>query len=273
MKDKVVIITGASSGIGATTAKHFGTLGARVVLAARRKERLVALADEIGALPGAAALPVVTDVSQHESIQALVDTTLAEFGRVDVLVNNAGFARLNWLDKLDPIRDIEMQVQVNLLGAIYVAQAVLVPMMAQRSGHIINMASVAGKFATPTYTVYAACKYGLAGFAEALRREARAWGIYVSTVFPNAVATKEFAQHAGIDRKTGMTTPSWLVLTPDDVAEAVVGLVRRPRRELILPRIMGPMLSLNRAFPGVVDRMIQRRFVLPERGEELGMNT
>lgn len=272
MKDKVVIITGASSGIGAVTAKHFGRLGARVVLAARRKERLAALADEISALPGAAALPVVTDVSQHESIQALVDTTLAEFGRVDVLVNNAGFARLNWLDKLDPIRDIEMQVRVNLLGAIYVAQAVLVPMMAQRSGHIINMASVAGKVATPTYTVYAACKYGLAGFAEALRREARAWGIYVSTVFPGAVAT-EFSQHAGIDRKTGASMPSWLVLTPDDVAEAVVGLVRRPRRELILPRIMGPMLSLNRAFPGVVDRMIQRRFVLPERGEELGLNT
>src|SRR5438067_13685688 len=99
-------------------------------------------------------------------------------------------------------------------------------MIAQHSGHVINMASMAGLVATPTYSVYAAGKFAVRGFSEALRREVRPWGIRVSTVFPGGVAT-EFAAHAGIQRKTQTTTPRWLLLAPEDVARGVVGLARR----------------------------------------------
>lgn len=267
-QNKVVIITGASSGIGDATARQFGRQGATVVLAARRKERLESLASIINQMDGAAALPVATDVSQQTSVQALVDATLAEYGRVDVLVNNAGFGRMDWLEKLSPAKDIDRQVQVNLLGAIYTAQAVLSPMMVQRSGHIINVASVAGMVATPTYSVYAACKFGLRGFGEALRREAAVWGVHVSTLFPGTVQT-EFASHTGANRKTGTQMPARLILTADDVANVIVGLVRRPRREVILPWTLRPMMALNRLLPGLVDWIIRQQFVLPERKDEL----
>ena len=268
-RKQVVVVTGASSGIGAATALAFGRAGAKVVLAARRLDRLEAAAREIEALgTGAEALPVAADLSKLEDIQALAAAAQARFGRVDVLFNNAGFGRLDWLEKLDPVQDIEAQLAVNVLGVIQLTGQVLPLMMAQRSGHIINMASVAGLVGTPTYTVYAAGKFAVRGFSEALRREVAPWGIKVSVIYPGGVAT-EFASHAGIKRKTKATTPAWMRLTGEQVGAAVVGLVRRPRAGLVISWPFRFSVWLNALLPGLVDWATVQRFTIPERREEL----
>jgi len=269
LRSKVVIVTGASSGIGEAAARAFGQAGARVVLAARRLERLETLAHEIQSLgPGVQAAAVAADLSQLADIQNLVAQTLQRFGRIDVLFNNAGFGRLGWLENLDPVKDIEAQLAVNLLGVIQTTRQVLPVMIEQKSGHVINMASMSAFVGTPTYSIYAASKFAVRGFSEALRREVAPWGIRVSVIYPGGVAT-EFAAHAGIKRKTGATTPRWMVLSADDVARTVVGLARHPRPGLIVPWPHRLSAWLNQWFPALVDWATVNRFTVPERSEEL----
>jgi short-subunit dehydrogenase len=269
IKGKVVVVTGASSGIGEATAREFGKEGARVVLAARRVERLEALAQEIQAMgTSAETLVVPADLSKLEDIKSLIDQTLERFGRIDVLVNNAGFGRLDWLEKLDPVKDIKSQFDVNVLGVIQTTRQALPVMIKQRSGHIINMCSMAGLVATPTYTIYAACKHAVHGFSEALRREVKPWGIDVSMIYPGGVTT-EFGQHAGINRKTKASTPKWLLLSAEDVGRAVVELVRSPRAMWIIPWAWSVTALINKLFPSFVDYTTINRFTIPEREEEL----
>jgi short-subunit dehydrogenase len=269
IKGKVVIVTGASSGIGEAAARQFAREGAKVVLAARRVDRLQSLAQEIAAMgTGAETLVVQADLSKLEDIQSLINQTIDKYGRIDVLVNNAGFGRLDWLEKLDPIKDIQSQFDVNVLGVIQTTRQTLPVMMKQRSGHIINMCSMAGLVATPTYTIYAACKHAVHGFSEALRREAKPWGIDVSMIYPGGVTT-EFGQHAGIKRKTQATTPKSLLLSADDVGRAVVQLVRSPRAMWIIPWAWSFTVWMNRNLNWFVDYTTIHRFTIPEREEEL----
>jgi hypothetical protein len=262
-KQPVVLITGASSGIGAAVARRFAQAGYRQVLAARRMDRLEALAQEIHA-QGGEALPVAADISRLEDIQRLTLAALEQYQQIDILFNNAGFGRLNWLDALDPLEDVQGLLQVNLVGLIWTAQAVLPAMIERRSGHIINMASLAAWIAPPTYSIYAASKFGVRGFTEALRREVSVYGIHVSGIYPGAVDT-EFRARARIQRKTGTTTPKRMRLTADEVAEAVLHLARRPRRTVILPGYMRWVVALNGLFPGLVDWAVRKRFVEHER--------
>jgi len=269
VKNKVVIVTGASSGIGEATARQFGKEGAKIVLAARRVDKLETLAQEILAMSsGAETLVVQADLSRLDDIQALIKQTLDKFGRIDVLVNNAGFGRLDWLENLDPVKDIQSQFDVNVLGVIQTTRQALPIMMKQRSGHIINMCSMAGLVATPTYTIYAACKHAVHGFSEALRREVKPWGIDVSMIYPGGVAT-EFSAHAGIKRKTNATTPKSLLLTADQVGSAVVQLVRRPRAMWILPWAWSFTVWMNRNLNWLVDYTTINRFTILEREDEL----
>jgi short-subunit dehydrogenase len=267
LQGKVVVVTGASSGIGEATALEFGRQGARVVLAARRLDRLEAAAEAIRTA-GGEALPVAADLSRGEDIRGLVQRARDHFGRIDVLFNNAGFGRIGWLENLDPEKDIAAQFEVNVLGVVQTTRQVLPVMLEQRSGHIINMASMAALVGTPTYTIYAACKYAVRGFSEALRREVAPWGIKVSVVYPGGVAT-DFGSHAGIKRKTNITTPKWLVLTPQDVGRAVAGLVRRPRANLVFPWPFRFSAWLNFLLPWAVDVSTVRGFTIPERSDEL----
>ncbi|MBL7163493.1 MAG: SDR family oxidoreductase [Anaerolineales bacterium] len=259
----VILITGASSGIGAATARLFGGQGYRVVIAARRAERLQALADEIESAGGRALL-IPTDITQLDQIQQLVDTTMEEYGQIDVLLNNAGFGRMKWLEQLDPVTDIELQLDVNLHGVIQTTRMVLPHMIERRSGHIINMASIAGLIATPIYSIYAATKFGVRGFTEALRREVSIWGINVSGIYPGSVIT-EFQQHMGVDRKTGLSTPRFMQLTAQDVARTVYRVAQRPRRMVIIPWFMRGTYWLNLFWPGLMDYMIRQRFTNRER--------
>jgi short-subunit dehydrogenase len=258
----VVIITGASSGIGAATARQFAQAGYCVVLAARRVERLQALADDVSQ-GGGEVLIVPTDVCQIEDIEKLVNSALDRFGRIDVLFNNAGIGRFNWLEDL-AVEDIENLIRINLMGLIYTTRAVLPYMIKRRSGSIINMASIAGLIGSPTYSIYAASKFAVRGFSEALRREVAVFGIHVSGIYPGAVST-EFASHTRAKRKTGITTPKALRLSSADVARAVVGLVQRPRRMLVLPWYMHLAVWINSLFAWLVDWVVERRFVARER--------
>src|SRR5215217_7599132 len=259
LKDKVVLITGASSGFGAAAANRFAQEGCKVILAARRIERLEEMANELNAR-GGASLPIAVDVTQPAQIETLVKTAVDHYGRIDILFNNAGFGRLDWFELLDPVKDIQAQITVDLLGVIWTARAVLPQMYKQGSGHIINMSSLAGWAAPPLYTVYSAAKFGVRGFTEALRRETIPFGINVSVVYPGGAST-EFQKHIGENKaKQRFVTPEWLRVTPDDVARGVVGLAKRPRRSLFLPKIMGISVFMNAHLPSLSDSAQARTF-------------
>jgi hypothetical protein len=259
----VILVTGASSGIGFATARLFAEKGYRVVLAARRFDRLQALAGQIQS-QGGQALAVQVDMEHLDEIRDLVSATLDHFGRIDVLFNNAGFGRLDWLEDLDPQADVQALIQTNVVGLMWLTQEVLPHMIARRSGHIINMASMAGLVAAPTYTIYAASKFAVRGFSEALRREVGIYGIKVSTICPGGVAT-EFEEIAGVHRTTEITTPGFMTLSDMDVARAVWSLARRPRRVLVIPWLLHFAAWANTLLPGLVDLAIEWIFVRRER--------
>lgn len=228
------MITGASSGFGEEAAQQFARQGASVVLAARRIERLQELVAKIQA-EGGEAMATPVDVTNDGDIENMVKSVIENYERIDILFNNAGFGRLDWLDHLDPVHDIQMQVAVNLTGLIEVTRAVLPHMIAQKNGHIINMSSVAGWIASPLYSVYAATKFGVRGFTDALRREVSVHGILVTGVYPGPSAT-EFSQHTGDNvLKRNFKAPSWTTLSPQYVAKKVVDAARYSRRTVIIP--------------------------------------
>jgi hypothetical protein len=259
----VILVTGASSGIGASTALRFGMGGYGVVLAARRLDKLTEIADKIRA-SGGEAFPVEADLSRLADIQRLVTESLAHFGQIDVLVNNAGFGRLKFLDQMDPLLDIDAQLQINILAVIQMTRAVIPGMIERKSGHIINIASMAGFVATPTYSIYAASKFAIRGFSEAIRRELGVYGIRVSVLYPGAVNT-EFKQHIGYVRKTGITTPRRMLLPPEAIADEIWSLTRHPRMAVVMPAVMKLTIWFNRLAPRLMDRIMEKRFVIPER--------
>lgn len=258
LKNKVVLITGASSGFGKDAAHLFAREGARVVLAARRLDRLQLLANEIHKAGGEAfAVPV--DVSQLNEIELMVRTVIEIYNRIDILFNNAGFGRLNWLESLEPKRDIETQIQVNLTGQIQVTRAVLPHMLKRRSGHIINMSSIAGWLAAPSYTVYAATKYGVRGFTTALRREVAPFDIKVSGIYPGPART-DFGWSK--DAKS-RGRPKWFdkfFIPAEDVSRRVLQLAKHPRRTVFIPWWFGLIAWGDNHFPGIADWIIQRAY-------------
>jgi short-subunit dehydrogenase len=260
LKDKIVLITGASSGFGMDAARLFAREGALVVLAARRMDRLTEVAERIRAEGGLAyALPL--DVAEPAQIEEAVQTVIDNFERIDILFNNAGFGRLDWLEKLDPGRDIATQLQVNLVGLILVTRAVLPHMYRRRSGHIINMSSVAGQIAAPLYSIYAASKFGVRAFSDALRREALPFGVRVSGIYPGPAAT-EFGLHTGaLPVSERLKLPGWLSMSSEHVARRVVRLALHPRRSVTLPWYYHLAFFFDRTVPGLTDWFLNLVFV------------
>jgi short-subunit dehydrogenase len=260
LANKVVLITGASSGFGMDAARLFAKEGCIAVLASRRMDRLTALAEEIR-LAGGQAFAVPLDVAEQSQIDDAIQTVLENIGRIDILLNNAGLGRLDWLETLDPAADIDMQIDVNLRGVIQTTRAVLPSMLARRAGHIINMSSVAGLIAAPMYSVYAATKYGMRGFTDGLRRELAPFGINVSGIYPGP-ATTEFGHQSGDNAlKKNVKVPRWIYMTSEYVARRTVGLARRPRRTLIIPWWFRPVIGFDTVFPSLVDWFLKVVFV------------
>jgi NADP-dependent 3-hydroxy acid dehydrogenase YdfG len=185
---KVVVITGASSGMGAAAARHLSALGATVVLGARRIERLEVLAGEITAA-GGKALVVQADVTDRGQVQRLVDAAVETYGRIDVLVNNAGIMPLSPLERLK-VEEWDRMIDVNLKGVLYGIAAALPHMRAQKSGHIINLSSVAGHKVFGGSAAYSATKFGVRALSEGLRMEVKPYNIRTTIICPGAVKTE-----------------------------------------------------------------------------------
>jgi len=186
IEGKVVVITGASSGLGEAAARHLSRHGARLVLGARRIERLQALAEEL-ALGGEAAVP--TDVTQIGQVRALVDTAVRLHGRIDVMINNAGLMPQALLEKLQ-VSDWDRMIDVNIKGVLYGIAAALPHMQAQKSGHFVNVSSVAGHKVGIGAAVYAATKFAVRALSEGLRQEVKPYNIRTTVISPGAVATE-----------------------------------------------------------------------------------
>lgn len=185
---KVVVITGASSGLGEATARYLSERGAIVVLGARRVERLQALVDEITAR-GGRAFALGTDVTDAAQVRALVDAAVERFGRVDVLLNNAGLMPHSPLDR-GRIEDWDRTIDVNVKGVLYGIGAALPHMQRQKAGHIINVSSVAGHKVRPGSAVYAAAKTAVRVISEGLRQEVKPYNLRTTIISPGAVATE-----------------------------------------------------------------------------------
>jgi hypothetical protein len=260
LQNKIVLITGASSGFGEDAARLFAKEGCIVVLAARRVERLTVIAEQIR-LGGGQAFVVALDVAEPAQVDEAVQTIFDKFGKIDILFNNAGFGRLDWLENLEPQKDIQYQIAVNLTGLILLTRLVLPSMLARRSGTIINMSSVAGWIAPPLYSIYSATKHGVRGFTDALRREVAPFGIKVCGIYPGG-ATTEFGQHTGsTPSKKLFKKAAFLNMTSGYVARKTVGLARHPRRTLFLPWWYRPVVWFESIFPGVVDWILKVVFV------------
>jgi short-subunit dehydrogenase len=216
LRGRVVVVTGASAGIGEATAVAFARRGAKVVLAARRLDRLEELAARIERA-GGHALAMKVDVTEHEQLGHLPRIVEEAYGPTDVLVNNAGVPGGGRFGELT-YEQIERIVRVNLLAVIEGTRAFLPGMRRRGHGHIVNVASLAGRFAAPGASVYAATKHGVVAFSESLHYEVEPDGLFVTAVNPGFVSTEGFPQE-DLDPR--------LVLDVDRVSEAIVRVVRR----------------------------------------------
>ncbi|HEX8669118.1 MAG TPA: SDR family oxidoreductase [Allosphingosinicella sp.] len=183
---KVVVITGASSGLGEAAARHLAREGAKLVLGARRVERLQALAEELGLEDSAA---VETDVTDCAQVRRLVDHAVETHGRIDAILNNAGIMPHSLLE-LGKVEDWDRMIDVNVKGVLYGIAAALPHMRAQKSGHIINVSSVAGHKVRPSAAVYAATKHAVRVISEGLRQEVKPYNIRTTVISPGAVASE-----------------------------------------------------------------------------------
>ncbi len=188
IQGKVVVITGASSGLGEATARELSAQGATVVLGARRADRIEALADEL-TRRGGKALAVPTDVIHSEQVKKLVDAAVQKYGRIDVMINNAGLMPQSPLERLR-IDEWDRMIDVNIKGVLYGIAAALPYMKQQKSGHIINVSSVAGHKVRAGGAVYAATKHAVLALSEGLRQEVKPYNIRTTVISPGAVATE-----------------------------------------------------------------------------------
>ena len=252
LKGKVVLITGASSGFGEEAARLFAKEGCRVVLAARRLDRLQALAGELQD-QGGEALAIPVDVNVPAEIEVMVRTTLDLYERIDILFNNAGYGSLDWFERLDAERDIETIIRVNLIGTMLVTHAVLPHMLARRQGHIINMSSVAGLIAAPLITTYAAGKFGVRAFTDSLRREVAPFGIRVSGIYPGPAKTEFGTKMKRTKSRETVKRLRYPHLSSRYVAGRVVDVAKRPVRSLVIPWWFRVVTTFDTLFPVVVD--------------------
>jgi len=249
---KVVIITGASSGIGAAVARRLGTDGMCLSLAARRIEKLESVAEEVRKA-GGEALVVPTDVTNQADIDGMVQATLAQWGRVDVLFNNAG-AGMNLPFVKWKSEQIINKVNTNLVAVMACAQAVLPAMLEQKSGHIINNSSIAGLVAVSS--VYSATKFGVVGFSDALRRELLKTGVDVSAFCPGFTPS-EFSTNLRAHAEGQPDAPRYPGLMPVSyVADQVAWLMTHPRRIHVIPKSWRLLVLAAYMFPGLADWLV-----------------
>jgi NADP-dependent 3-hydroxy acid dehydrogenase YdfG len=252
---KVVVITGASAGIGRATALRLARDGAAVVVCARRRDRLEAVGADI-VRAGGQALPVVADVTREADMRALVASACDRFGRLDVMMCNAGFGIAGTIDDITP-EQMQKLVDVNYTGTFLAARAALRTFRRQGHGHIIIVSSIVGKRGVPYMGAYSATKFAQVGLAECLRAELVGTDIHVSVVYPVSTETEFFDV---MSQETGTT----VVRGPgpkqsaNDVANAIARAIDRPAPEVYPFFKSRALVWLNAVAPGVADRVVQR---------------
>lgn len=250
----VVAITGASAGIGKATALRLARDGASVAICARRPDRLDAVADEIRRA-GGTALAVAADVTKPDEMQAFVDATVQAFGRLDVIICNAGFGIYGEIDRVSP-EQMQSLMDVNYFGTFHTVRAALPLFRRQGHGHTIIISSVAGRRGIPFMGPYCATKFAQIGMAESLRAELKGTGLHVSVVYPISTNTEFFevmTQHSGFATRAEGPKQS-----ADSVAEAIVRAIRKPTPE-VYPYLPAKGLAvLSTLLPGLTDTITKR---------------
>lgn len=251
LQNQVVVVTGASSGIGALTARMLSERGADVILAARSADKLEKIGAELRGSFKLLTMDVGDDLSVADGFQEI----FAQYGRVDCLLNNAGYGKFTYCDEM-PLAEFSAMMNVNYMGVVRCTKAVLPYMKQARAGRIVNVASLAGKLGTAKSTAYAATKHAVLGFSSALRQEVREYGIKVTTINPGPIDTPFF----DLADPTGhyVNNVKGLMLKPERVARAIVAAVEKGPVEVNMPWAFGAGAKFYQLFPRLADRLSYR---------------
>lgn len=251
LKDKVVFLTGASSGIGWAAARAFARRGAWLAIAARRADKLKELAGLIsGSSEGGKArtLCLPCDVSSEPQVRQAVELAVREWGRIDILINNAGISRTQSFPRQE-ITEIEEVIRTNLLGTLYATHAVLPHMGKQGSGHIVNVASIAGLLGLPYMAAYSASKFGVVGFTQSLRSELRGTGITLTALCPGTVDTPMASEPL----KDPVVWKKVRPKSPEQVAELIVRICLHKPPQVVYGEVPAAGVHLARLMPRLAD--------------------
>ena len=264
---RVVAITGASSGIGRATALRLARDGVTIVACARRADRLEQLGHDVEAA-GGRALTVVADVTREADMNGLVARAVERFGRLDVMVCNAGFAIYGAIDSITPDQ-MHRLVDTNYFGTYYATRAALPVFRRQGTGHIVMVSSIVGKRGVPFMGAYSATKFAQVGLAECLRSEVEGSGIHVSVVYPVSTTT-EFTEVMLRETGTGISQSVGPRQTADQVADAIADAIARPVPEVYPYATSRGLVLLNAIAPGFCDRLVKKYGRQPVRDAERG---
>jgi hypothetical protein len=253
-KQKVIVVTGASSGIGAASCVAFAKKGANLVLVARRKNKLEEIQKTLEKFD-IKTLVCECDVSQKHQVQKISKEVLDTFDRIDVLVNNAGFAIYGTVSELT-IEEIEAQMATNYFGMVYCTKYFLPKMLEQNSGHIVNVASVAASFGLPGIASYCASKFAMLGFSEGLQHELHGTKVGITVVSPIMVKTNFF------DNPSFKAMPKYspTALNAETVAKAVVSAATSSRLEIIVPSVVRGAVWAKQTFPYIINPIVRNAF-------------
>ena len=263
MKDKVVVITGASKGIGAELARQLAAKGARLVLAARNAKELESVAEDCRKR-GASVITVKADVAVERECQAVMSGAALAFGGIDVLVNNAGISMWARFEDIEDLSILERIMQVNYMGAVYCTRHAL-PYLRSARGVLVGISSLAGRTGVPTRTGYSASKHAMTGFFDSLRIELADSGVAVTMIYPGFVATGIRENATGPDGKPIQVSPvkEGEVMGVEDCARRIVRAIERREREVVMTARGKIGLWLKLLAPSLVDRIARRAI---ERG-------
>ncbi len=246
LNGKTVFITGASAGIGLATSVAFAKEGARLIISARRKERIENLADELKEKYNAEVFPIVLDVRDKNAVKNTIENLPEEWKAIDILVNNAGLGR--GLNKLyeDDIAGWEEMIDTNVKGLLYVTRLIVPGMVERKSGHVINIGSIAGHEAYGGGAVYCATKHAVTAITRSLRIDLLGTGVRVSTIDPGMVETEfSIVRFYGDKEKAKNVYKGLTPLTGEDIAEAVIFVATRPPHANINEMIIMPSAQAN----------------------------
>lgn len=253
MKNKVIVITGASSGIGRALARELASMGAKLSLAARRTELLEELRAE---LPGTEILIQTTDVSREEDCRALIEATIERFGQIDVLINNAGISMRAAFEDVD-LKVIRQLMEVNFYGTVYCSKFAL-PYLLRTKGSLVGVISIAGYVGLPGRTGYSASKFAIRGFLDTVRIENMKKGLHVLVAAPGFTASEVRKVALTNDGSQQGETPrdESKMMSSEECARHIVGAIKKRKRELILTFTEGKLtVFLGKFFPSLLDRL------------------